>query len=645
MKYTRLNFKIIKYCFLMVAAFISGSCTDYLEKAPDDMLTLDMVFSDKVRTEEWLAGLYSAVPSPSWDPYGFGMTGLGNLGDDMDPSNGLAQFGWDIVNNRNGAWDPSTRDMTGFWTDLPKRVRSALIFLENVRANPEQKVTEEDVENMKNEARFLIAYYYVLLTDIYGPVPFNIDKIYTGAETGEDMFTGQVPYDIIIDWIDKELLDLSKKLPASYVDTQKYGRATSIMCLAVRARKLLFAASPLVNGNPAYKGHVNYKGEELFNPTYDPQKWERATQACKDLIDAAHAAGHSLYYEYNDDGSIDPFNSYQYMMFRKFTDGNKEILFARPSVNNEYIDRHPTPRGAGGNGCYGVTQSLVDAFFMKNGMSPILEYKADGSPVVNVASGYTEKGFSAEPEFRNTKWIEAQGDQDKKGQVTMAGTYNMYCNREPRFYISVLYNGAWYRSENREVRFMYGEPDGGPTHDAPQAGYLQRKGVHPDHNCRNGIYPYRPGILYRLGEAYLNYAEALNESNPGHPDIIKFVNLIRERAGIPQYGNEAGQLPAPVSQEEMREAIHRERRVELNTENIIRYFDVRRWLEGEKCLNGSFYGMNFYGTVKSDDINDPNAYFKRTKLTERVFNKKHYWFPVPQTEIDKNPNLVQNPFW
>jgi hypothetical protein len=192
---------------------------------------------------------------------------------------------------------------------------------------------------------------------------------------------------------------------------------------------------------------------------------------------------------------------------------------------------------------------------------------------------------------------------------------------------------------------LFNEKDGGPTHDAPMAGYHQRKGVHPDHNCRSNTYPYRPGIAYRLGEAYLNYAEALNESNPGHSDIVKYVNLIRERAGIPTYGPGAEQIATPVSKEEMREAIHRERRVELNCESVIRYFDLRRWKNAEAHLNGDLYGMNWYGTELSDDESNPNAYFKRVKTSKRVFSKKNYWFPVPQSEIDKNPNLVQNPFW
>jgi hypothetical protein len=310
------------------------------------------------------------------------------------------------------------------------------------------------------------------------------------------------------------------------------------------------------------------------------------------------------------------------MMFRKFSEGNKEILFARPSTEAWEYDRHAQPRGTGGNGGLGVTQSLVDAFFMENGL-----------PIDAPGSGYVENGFSAADEIRNTKWQEVQGG----GKVTLAGTYNMYCNREPRFYISVLYNRAWHRRENRTTRFLTGEWDGGPTWDAPQNGYLVRKKVHPDHDPRNGTNPYRPGILYRLGEAYLNYAEALNESDPGNADILTYVNLIRERAGIP------GLAPG-LNQDEMREAIRREKRVELNCEGV-RYSDIRRWKIGEEVLNGDFTGMNFFGTVNSDDVNDPNAFFKRTVYQKRIFTKKNYWFPVPQSEIDKNPNLVQNPGW
>ncbi len=620
--------KSYKIILILIALFSLSSCSDFLDKQPDDQLTLDMVFSDKTRTEEWLAGIYSNVPDPCW---GYQRNEeFDALSDDMAPSTGWEQFGWDVIGKQTGNWNTTTAWPANWWVELPKRIRSAYIFINNVKANPAQLVTEEDVQNMKCEARFLIAYYYSSLIDVYGTVPFHTDL--TPADASSDsLMLGQTPRDVIVNWCDKELKDLSTKLPANYTDNKKFGRATSIACLAVRARMLLFAASPLVNGNADYNGFVNKKGVALFNTTYDKSKWTRAANASKELIDMAEANGYKLYYEYNDDGTIDPFMSYQNMMFKKPTNGNKEILWARASMDVSY-DHCSTPRGCAGNGGLGVTQSLVDAFYMENGL-----------PISDPNSGYSEKGFATQDQVRNTKWDEVAPTGTtvtSPGVITRAGAYSMYCNREPRFYISVLYNGAWYRQEGRETHFYFGDWDGGPTHDAPQNGYLVRKKHHPDFDARNNINPYRPGILYRLGEAYLNYAEALNEVDPTNPDILKYVNRIRERAGIPA-------LPLSLlgNQDELRAAIHRERRVELNCEDGIRYDDVRRWKIGEQTLNGNFWGMNFTGTEHDDNVNNPNAFFVRKVYQKRMFNKKNYWFPVPQSEIDKNPNLVQNPFW
>ena len=103
------------------------------------------------------------------------------------------------------------------------------------------------------------------------------------------------------------------------------------MALAIRAKTLLFAASPLFNGNPDLKDWKNSEGEFLFDAEAKPERrWEKAAKAHLDLIKAAEAAGHKLYYEYNVDGSIDPFMSYYNMSLKRFSEGNKEILFGRP---------------------------------------------------------------------------------------------------------------------------------------------------------------------------------------------------------------------------------------------------------------------------------------------------------------------------
>lgn len=636
---------IYSFFYLSLILLLTGgmsSCSDFLDKEPDDQLTLDMIFKDKTRTEDWLAGVYSNIPDTYWT-YARGMD---PLGDDLAPSTGWLQFGWNIIGKQQGNWNPTSDWVPNYFNQLPKRIRAAYIFIDNVRANEAQLVTEQEVQYMKAEARFLIAYYYYLLLNYYGSIPLQLGLVDVNAPASELMIP-QKPFDEVVDWIDQELVAVSKILPPYYNESKKYGRVTSIACLAVRARMLLFAASPLVNGNSDYANYTNSEGTPIFNSTPDASKWAKAVKANMDLIELAEKNGHALYYEYLNNGEIDPFLSYQNMLFRKFNEGNKEILFARNPAETWEYDRHAQPRGTGGNGGMGITQSLVDAFFMKNGLPAITGYNANGTPIINTASGYTETGFSTAEEKRNTKWIEVKGNRDSDtNPVTLADTYNMYCNREPRFYISVLYNECWFRRENRTTRFYSGAWDGGPTHDAPQNGYLVRKKVHPDHDPRNNVNPYRPGILFRLGEFYLNYAEALNESEPSKTtEILFYLNKIRERAGIPMYGSGEGQIAVPNGQDAMREAIRRERRVELNCENGTRWDDIRRWKLGEKLLNGDFWGMNFSGTDKSDDKNNDKAFFVRKVYQKRVFTKKNYWVPIPQDQIDKNPNLRQLPFW
>lgn len=602
------------------------SCVDYLDKESDTELTLPMVFEDKTRTEGWLANVYSHVPDPYW---GYARKlGWDILSDDMTASERWRQWDWKVIPMLLGEWTPSTDWDGNYWSRLPQLIREANIFIENVHPLPDQGISATEVTYMKAEMRFMIAYYYYLLSNTYGPVPFKPNYIAPTDFNLADLMEGQRPYYEVVDWVDKELKEVAEILPAKYTEARKYGRATSIMCLAVRARMLLFAASPLVNGNPDYANHKNKDGENLFSTTADKTKWAYAAQACKELIDAAEAAGHKLYTEKNDDGTIDPFMSYQNLFLTRYDEGNTEILFARPggSEYGEY-EKHATPAASGGSGGLGVTQSLVDAFFMENGL-----------PINDDNSEYVETGYSVSDETRdNTVWdTEVNG-----GEISKENTYNMYCHREPRFYITVSYNNSYFTQEKRVFNFFNGSADNPHTHDAPQNGYLIRKKISPDLNVKQGTYKYRPGIVYRLGEAYLNYAEALNESDSGNGDILVYLNKIRERAGIRQYTTGATDdnfIHVDLNdQAEMRKLIRAERRVELSCEGI-RYDDLRRWKEAENVLNGDFYGMNFSGK-------DNSSFYVRTPYLKRVYKKAYYWFPIHQSEIDKNDKLVQSPYW
>jgi hypothetical protein len=139
-----------------------------------------------------------------------------------------------------------------------------------------------------------------------------------------------------------------------------------------------------------------------------------------------------------------------------------------------------------------------------------------------------------------------------------------------------------------------------------------------------------------MAQIFLDYAEALNESNTGNPEILTYLNMVRQRAGIPVYGSGATEVPAPVGKEQMREAIRAERRVELAFENV-RFFDTRRWKIAEITDAGSFFGMNLNA--------NGTAFYTKTLLENRVFRKRDYLFPVPLDEMLRNRLLVQNTGW
>ncbi|HKG06762.1 MAG TPA: RagB/SusD family nutrient uptake outer membrane protein, partial [Pedobacter sp.] len=286
----------------------------------------------------------------------------------------------------------------------------------------------------------------------------------------------------------------------------------------------------------------------------------------------------------------------------------------------------------GGYANYGVTQQQVDAYFMANGQSPVLSYTANGVPVVNENSGYVESGVST-----------------ADGTYTRAGVWNMYVNREPRFYATITFSGSEWLYHGADGKLNWyaeffstgkdGLQGGARGQDPTHSGYVIRKFINPNTDVFNRRWRANPSwIIFRLGEIYLNYIEALNESDPGNGDILKYLNLIRERAGIPQYGS-AG-LPVPSGQTSMREKIRAERRVELVFEGA-RFYDTRRWMIAPQVDNGPMYGMNM---STGTSLSDP-SFYNRTIFETRVFENKHYLWPIAQSEMDRDKKLVQNPGW
>src|SRR5688500_13019826 len=155
---------------LLVTAF--AGCSKYLDKKPDDQLTIDMIFTDRIRTEDWRAGIYQSIPSPMWGY--FKDQGWNIMGDDMTIPAPWQQFGWgNVYAYTVGNWNPTSGWHLYYWVELPKRIRSALILIENIKVQAEKNMYDALVERMKNEARFMMAYYYSLMLEVYGPIPFQ----------------------------------------------------------------------------------------------------------------------------------------------------------------------------------------------------------------------------------------------------------------------------------------------------------------------------------------------------------------------------------------------------------------------------------------------------------------------------------------
>ncbi len=500
-------------------------------------------------------------------------------------------------------------------------IRQANLFLQHAKEIPRKGSADyigpEELADLKAQARFMRAYYHYLLFEIYGPVPI-MDFVSDPSNPNLDYARNSV--DEVVSFIYDELTEVSKELRDPDLNNPELlALPTKGTALAVRARLMIYAASPLFNGG--YEEGLkltNKDGKKLF-PEADPSKWNKALDAIQEFIDYANAGHYELHKEYTN-GVLDPHKSI-YEVHMKY---NKEIILARSEDNttspSNRIDKRNIPRGARGSatnsGGVAATQELVDAFFMVDGLS------IDESPL------YSEEGFS-------------KAGEDLSGQTTV-GTYRMFINREPRFYQTIFYNGRRWHVGNEQIWFnMGGNSDRTKSVRWVRTGHLMYKrmsrrvydqGSHPREE-------YRPPIVHRLAEFYLLYAEALNEVNPSDSRIIEYVDKVRERAGIPLLAKIKPEIIG--DQKLQREAIRAEMRVELCTEGQ-RYHDLRRWMiaydgePGKGKLNGPFYGM---------DMSAPtlDGFYKRTVIHNRVFSRAEYLMPIPQNEILKSKLLVQNP--
>lgn len=596
-----MNTFIKSVAFLIL--LLSGiSCSGFLDQVPDDRLTLDVTFEQRGHVEDFLANIYSRLPNDTQRFVG------GNNGPWTGASD-EAEFVWPYYyqNEVNlGAWDATTGHVSDMWSNHYQGIRAATYFMENVEQCAQ--CDSGNVIRYKAEARALRAIFYYNLVRVFGPVITFGDDYLSPDASLEEVQIPRTPFDDVVEYVVNELDAAAVNLPETPPNGAYYGRMTRPYLMGLKSNLLLVAASPLFNGNQDYANLTNSEGVPLFSQQYDVSKWARASSAAKQFLDQYDQSTFQLYRKNGSDGQYSPYLSTRDVVL---DDWNSEIIMARPGASVDQYAKLPYHSGEAsenrGSGGLGATQAIVDAYFMANGL-----------PIDHPESGYQESGFS-----------QFQAPYDFQARET----YNQWVNREPRFYTGITYNGSLWHNTNPQpivTQTWYGGNSGRRIggNDFTPTGYIVRK------HAGVGSGP-TTIVLMRLAEIYLNYVEALNEHEPGHPDILEYLNRIRNRAGIPEYGS--AELAAPASQEEMREAIWRERRVELAFEEK-RYFDVRRWKIAEKTDNGPIYGLDIDAQNEAD-------FYNIVPFENRVFEKRHYLYPIPQNEINIVDNLTQNFGW
>ncbi|MBQ7899119.1 MAG: RagB/SusD family nutrient uptake outer membrane protein [Bacteroidales bacterium] len=557
--------KLDKICLFILACLISASCADlnYTE--------------ENTRDEDWTYEYFGeGIKNMVFDVYAqvytqeFESNSAYFLAGATDEAMYALETG--AVNNyTNGGWNPANPNST-IWDKSYTAIAEIHMFLEKLHKtdlsdweyNDDYKIWMAQLELFPYELRFLRAYFYFELFKAYGDVPL-VTTTLTNAQANN---VKRTPAAEVVKFIVDEIDEIAPHLPISYATevNSEYGRANRMAAYALKARTLLYAASP------------------LHNPDNDKVKWEEAAKACALIVDNAEAWG---------------------LKFSKYADlwgdnafFNQELIWGigRGASNAFEMAHYPVgvENGSSGN-C--PTQSFVDQY----------EYVADGVTF---------------------------GERNSGSIDLTAG--NPYEGLDPRFALTVVKNGdEWPTngSQKKVIETFMGGFNASPKYGATPTGYYLRKYV--DGSCvttaDNQVTRRHTWIIFRLGEIYLDYAEAVYNATGSANDKTyglsanEAINKLRNRADIqmPEFTEDGAAWV---------ERYERERLVELAFENH-RFWDVRRWKKGEQ----------YFETIKVANISAEKQLTRST--VTRQWDDKYYFFPIPQTEIKKNPALVQNPGW
>ncbi|MDR2130925.1 MAG: RagB/SusD family nutrient uptake outer membrane protein [Odoribacteraceae bacterium] len=586
---------------LLVPVSLLLACSDFLDKEYDASLSEEKVFANQTLTRQFLANIYTNLPD--------GISGYSDdqfLGASRDcmTDNATSFWGLHYYNKINtDAYTAADHPLLAFWNTDFAGIRKCNIFLTNARPAVvgNAAVAGDDnhlYDRYRAEARLLRAIFHFDLVCWFGNAPVlgeddNGNPIILDMNRQEEMNLHRQPAADVLAWVAAQCDSIKDALPFRYANEEvNWGRVNGAAAYALKSRALLYRAS------------------KLNNPEDNRDYWLAAKQAALDFI-ARNNASARPYLLYPD---------YQRCFYENPT-LNGEIILARSVWNTNRVDLQLLPPGftgsVSGAGRTNPTQNFVDCFEMTNGK------RVD------------EAGSTYDPA-------------------------RPYDNRDPRLEAIVFHHGSrWGRADQGEERLVdvhfnsatdkgadYRESMGGTY-----TGYYLKKYVNPSLILKAPQNFPHAWIIFRYAEILLNAAEAINEAD-GPTDAYQYVNAVRARTGV--------NMPAlsGLSREELRERIRNERRVELSFEDH-RFFDLRRWraYDGVTATNELAKPrheqlLNMYGVQVTLSGATPTYLFTGPPGTPgndmdlRVFNNpKNYYFPIPDSETKRAPNLGQNTDW
>jgi hypothetical protein len=430
------------------------------------------------------------------------------------------------------------------------------------------------------------------------------------------------------------------------------GRITKPIAAAWKAKMLVIAASPLFNGNNDQATLENPDGTKLFNPDVNPDilkaKWDLAVVACKKAIELCTEADIVLY-NYETRVALSDTIIRELTIRNTFTEKwNSEIIWANTQSvgSNRKIQILSSPNLA-------ATQ-FPDSYVLISQLAP----------TIKIAEMYhTNHGLpmDEDKDWQSVNLSELRTGTDAERYYIRKGytTIQMHFDREPRFYACLGFDGGvWFQNQgdNPDSYYYVACRVGGAQSKrgqgwGPFTGYFWKKSVYFTNRQTDNVsgysYELYPWPIMRLADLYLLYAEAINESEgptgANSSELFEYIDRVRTKAGLRgvkySYDNYAASSVGKKYEKQtgMREIIHRERLIELSLEGQ-RFWDIRRWKEAP-----AEYRKGIEGYKLSES--DPEKFYQRISLANQVFSQKDYFWPIWTSNIEQNPNLVQNTGW